>query len=194
MEDNKILTDNQILDLYESRSESAISETAKRYGKYCVSIAANILRSREDADECVNDTYLHAWNAIPPNKPTVFSAFLGRITRNLALDRYKSNTAKKRGGDETALLLGELDECIPAPQNVEKQVESADLTEIVKDCLAGLKKEERIFFTLRYWYGDSAADIAEMFGVSAGKVGMSLNRTRSKLRTYLEERGVYNEN
>jgi len=112
------MNDTEILDLYWARSESAISETAQQYGSYCASIAINILRNKEDAEECVNDAYLKAWNAIPPQRPTVLSSFLGRITRNLSFDKYKARKAQKRGGDETALLLSELEDCIPAARTV----------------------------------------------------------------------------
>ena len=113
------MTDTEILGLYMARSESAISETARQYGAYCTAIAMNILRNREDSEECVNDTYLNAWNAIPPQQPDVLSSFLGRITRNLSLDRYKSRKAAKRAGDETALLLSELEDCIPSGSSVD---------------------------------------------------------------------------
>jgi RNA polymerase sigma-70 factor (ECF subfamily) len=185
---------SELIELYERRSESAIGETARQYGTYCLSIAMNILRNREDAEECVQDAYLNAWNSIPPQRPEVFSAFIGRITRNLSLNKYKAFNAKKRGGNEVALALSELESCIPTAQNVEVDVENSDLVQIVKDYLSTIRKEDKIFFILRYWYNDSVAEIAEQFNCGIGKINMSLHRTRKKLKTYLERRGITHEN
>ena len=194
--DNNVIksTDAQLLELYESRDESAIEKTAEHYGAYCTSIAMNILRNKEDADECVNDTYLKAWNAIPPEQPRVFSSFIGRITRNLAINKYKSKTTHKRSGHETAVLLGELEDCIPAAVNVEEEIESRDLSRIIKEYLSKLREEDRKFFVCRYWYNDSVPEIAELHEVSIGKVQMSLHRTRKRLKVYLKKEGVGYEN
>ena len=187
------LTDSELLDLYERRSESAISETARQYNAYCTAIAVNILHNKEDAEECVNDAYLKAWNAIPPQRPEPFSTFLGRITRNLSLSRYRSRNAQKRGGDSTDLLLSELEGCIPTTQNVQIEVENKDLAQIVRDYLATLKEESRIFFIRRYYHFDSVNEIAQRFNVGVSKVNTSLHRTRSKLKDYLEKRGITHE-
>ena len=184
------MDDTAILDLYWERSESAISETAKHYGSFCSAIAMNILQNKEDAEECVNDTYLKAWNAIPPQRPSVFSSFLGRITRNLSLDRYKARKTQKRSGDETALLLSELDECIRSGSNVEDEAESEAVAKMIDEFLSRIEKNDRLFFVRRYWYADSIAAIAARFAVGESKVKTSLFRTRNKLKNYLESEGV----
>ena len=184
------MTDDEILDLYRERSESAIHETERQYGRYCKKIAMNILRNEEDSDECVNDTYLNVWNSIPPERPSVFPAFLGRIARNLALDRYKARKAQKRAGDETALLLSELEDCIPSGRSVEDEVEAGIIAEAVDRFLSGIGKDDRMFFVRRYWYADSIADIARRFAVGESKVKTNLFRTRNKLRDYLSKEGV----
>ena len=184
------MTDAQIIDLYWIRSETAIHETARRYGAYCKTIAMNIVQNTEDAEECVNDTYLAVWNTIPPQRPTVFSTFLGKITRNFALDKYKARKAQKRTFDETALLLDELETCIPSGNSVEDAVETGILTKAIDSFLSDISKEDRVFFVRRYWYADSIAQIAERFSVSESKVKTNLFRTRVKLRDYLEKEGV----
>ena len=184
------MTDAEIIDLYWERSESAIHETAHRYGPYCRTIAMNILRNEEDSEECVNDTYLNAWNSIPPERPSVFPAFLGRIARNLALDRYKARKAQKRASDETALLLSELEDCIPSGRSVEDEFEARAAAEAIDRFLSRIGKEDRILFVRRYWYADSIIMIARRFAVSESKVKTNLFRTRNKLRDYLEKEGI----
>jgi RNA polymerase sigma-70 factor (ECF subfamily) len=184
------MTDTQIVDLYLSRSESAIGETAKQYGAYCASIAMNILHNKEDADECVNDAYLKLWNTIPPERPRTFSTYIGRITRNLSLNRYKSKTAGKRGGGDTALLSSELQDCIPDSRQVEDVADNNELSKAIDDFLSTLKENNMVYFIRRYWHMDSPREIAEKFGVSEGKVLMSLVRTRKKMKEYLEKRGI----
>jgi RNA polymerase sigma-70 factor (ECF subfamily) len=187
----KRLTDTQILDLYEQRCENAIAETARQYGAYCTAIATRILNNREDAEECVNDAYLKAWNSIPPNRPAAFAAFLGRITKNLSLDKYKARKAAKRSGEEFTLMLSELEACIPSRTSVESQVESNILTEHIENFLSEIGKDDRVFFMRRYWHGDSIEDIARRFSVSQSRVMSSLFRTRKKLKTKLTKEGVY---
>jgi RNA polymerase sigma-70 factor (ECF subfamily) len=179
------MTDKEILDLYEKRSETAISETANQYGAYCTAIAMNILKNKEDAEECVNDAYLNAWNAIPPARPALFSSFIGRITRNISLNKYKSRKSQKRRGDETALLLSELEACVPAESTVEAEVDMRILEQAIDDFLSALTRNDRLFFMRRYWYNDSVADIARRFSVSDSKVMSSLFRTRNKLKVKL---------
>ena len=188
--DVRKMTDNEILDLYWERSESAIHETARQYGVFCTRISMNILRNNEDAEECVNDTYLKTWNAIPPQRPAVFSSFLGRITRNLSLNRYKARKAQKRSGDETSVLLSELDECVPSGNSVEGEVEVEFIAEAIDSFLGAIKKDDRVFFVRRYWYADSIVQIAGSFAVSESRVKSSLLRTRNKLKDYLEKEGV----
>jgi len=184
------LDDNIILDLYWARSESAISETAQKYGGYCTKIAMNILQNSEDTEECVNDTYLKTWNAIPPQRPTIFSSFLGKIIRNLSLNKYKEQRAKKRGGYEVVLLLDELEDCVPSGNRVEYEYEAGVIAQTIDRFLHSIDAESRIVFVRRYWYVDSIRSIAARFQMSESKVKSMLFRTRSKLRIYLEKEGI----
>lgn len=184
------MEDAAIIELYWERSEAAIEETAEKYGNYCAKIAVNILENREDADECVNDTYMKVWNAIPPQRPAAFPAFLGRITRNLALDRFRAQNAGKRGGGGTALLLSELEECVPDRGNVEAACEEGAIAKAIESFLGGLDPEHRILFMRRYWYADSISAIAAQFWMSESKVKSILFRTRHKLKVYLERKGI----
>lgn len=184
------MEEKEIIELYWLRSERAIEETARKYGRFCHSIAYNILSNQEDSEECVNDTYLHAWNAIPPRRPNKFSAFLGKITRNLALKRYEKYTAAKRGGGQVPLALEELTECIPAPDSMERRMDDRMLAETLNRFLAGLSPETRRIFLDRYWKLDSINEIAMELGIGESKVKMSLMRTRGKLRSFLEQEGI----
>lgn len=184
------MEDEAIIALYWARNQTAITATAEKYGTFLYNLSWNILRSFPDAEECVNDTYLRTWNAIPPARPTVFRAWLGRITRNLSLDRWKSARAEKRGGDAAELLLGELDDCIPTPDQVEKHLEDQEIAQLISSFLRALPSENRIIFLQRYWYGDSVAQIAAKLHCGEGKVKSSLFRTRKALRSYLEKEGV----
>lgn len=184
------MEDGQIIELYFVRSENAIRETADKYGRYLGSIAHNIVHSAEDAEECVNDTYLHTWNAIPPTRPTAFQIWLGKITRNLSLDVWKRQRAQKRGGGGVELLLSELEDCIPSGENVERHLEDAALAGLISDFLRTQRQESRVYFLRRYWYGESLAQIAERFDVGEGAVKSALFRTRRGLKDYLEREGV----
>ena len=185
------MEDSDIIELYWQRDQQAIGETAGKYGSFLWGISWNILRSHGDAEECVNDTYLRTWNAIPPTRPTAFRAWLGRITRNLSLDRWKQSRAKCRGGDDMEILLGELDICVPERRGMEAALEDQEIAALISTFLRKLPKESRIMFLRRYWYGDSLADIAKRLGCGEGKVKSSLFRTRNALRAYLEQEGVY---
>lgn len=184
------MDDDMIIDLYWARSESAISETAKKYGNYCAKIAMNILQDREDSEECVNDTYLKAWNAIPPERPVIFLSFLGRIARNLSLNKYKKRNTKKRGGNEVELLLSELESCIPSGSNVEAEYETGMIAKTIDNFLYSIDTENRIVFVRRYWYADSIASISARFNMSESKIKSMLFRTRNKLKAHLEKEGV----
>lgn len=184
------MDDSKIIELYNARSEDAIAETSKKYGRYCYSIAYNILHSNEDSEECVNDTYLRAWNVIPPQKPDPLSVFLGRITRNLSLDRWRRKTSEKRGGGEIPLALDELAECIPSLDDHEQALEKLALTEIIDRFLGSLPTEKRKIFVRRYWHLSPVKEIAADFGFSVSKVKMILMRTREELRKYLAKEGV----
>jgi RNA polymerase sigma-70 factor (ECF subfamily) len=184
------MDDIMILELYQNRSESAIAETASKYGSYCLAIANNILKNRQDAEECVNDTYYRVWEAIPPKEPAVFSSFIGRITRNLSIDKYKARNTKKRAGNEFAVLLSELEYCIPSGRKVEDEVDEMFAAESIDKFLSGVDKESRVIFMRRYFYADSLKQIAERLLISESKVKSNLFRTRNKLKTHLESEGV----
>lgn len=184
------MEDLQIIDLYWQRQECAIQETAQKYGNFLFGLAWNILHSRDDADECVNDTYFRAWNAIPPQRPSAFKVWLGRITRNLSLDRWRKAKADKRGGEEMELLLGELDVCVPEARGVEQVMEDQEIAAAISRFLRAQSRESRTIFLRRYWYGESIGDIARLLGSSEGKVKSSLFRSRSALREFLEQEGI----
>ena len=184
------MNDDMIIDLYWRRSEAAIRETAQKYGGYCTAIAMNILQSREDSDECVNDAYLRVWDTIPPQRPVLFRPFLGRVTRNVSLNRYKERHAQKRGGNEIELLLEELEGCVPSGSDVEDEYESGVTAKAIDRFLCSIDAENRIVFVRRYWYADSIAGISERFRVSESKVKSMLFRTRVKLKAYLESEGI----
>ena len=184
------MEDNQIVALFWARDEKALTETEQKYGNYCRTIAYNILQSREDSEECVNDTWLRAWNAMPPQKPNILQAFLGKITRNLSLDRYKLGRAAKRGGGQTDVALEELEQCIPAGADVEEAVALNELSRLLDDFLRTLPERECCIFLRRYWFVDSTADIAKRYKMPEGSVKSGLYRTRQKLRDYLEKAGV----
>jgi RNA polymerase sigma-70 factor (ECF subfamily) len=185
----KPLDDEKIVMLYWDRDEQAIPETAEKYGSYCTAIARNILESREDAEECVNDTYMKAWNAMPPHKPSVLSTFLGKITRNLSLNRYRRNTAEKRGGGEAAAVLDELLEIVSDKDNTEQELYRKELISEIDTFLGTLTVKKRGIFVLRYWYFESVSSIASRYGMTENNVSVTLNRIRLKLHNYLLERG-----
>ena len=183
------MRDSDIIDLYWKRDEQAIEESQKVYGKYCLSIAFRILRDREDSDECVNDTWLKAWNAIPPAKPERLAVCLGTITRNLAIDKWKVNTAGKRGGGETGLVLDELAECIPDRQNTEQMVEAKELERMINAFLHTLSEKDCNVFLRRYYYAEECSEIAKRYGMKVNSVKTTLFRTRGRLKQYLEQQG-----
>ena len=184
------MEDSWIVELYWKKNSDAILASEEKYGSYCCAIAENILHNREDAEECVNDTWLHAWNAIPPQRPQSLKLFLARITRNLSFNRWKAQSAEKRGGHETALVLDELAECVPAGQSPEDQLDGAALAELLDAFLETLSPEDRRIFLRRYWYCDSVREIASRCGYSQSKVKMTLKRARDKLRALLEKEDI----
>jgi RNA polymerase sigma-70 factor (ECF subfamily) len=183
------MDDRTIVQLYWDRDEQAIPATVDKYGSYCTAIAKNILGSKEDAEECVNDTYLHAWNAMPPHRPSVLSTFLGKITRNLSFNRYRHNTADKRGGGELPAVLDELTECVSGQDDTEQALNRQELVKAINDFLDALPPAKRSIFLCRYWYTDSISDIAHRHGMKEGAVSMTLSRLRASLHDYLLERG-----
>ncbi len=182
------MEDAKIIQLFFDRDEAAIARTDEKYGKYCRTIAGNILHSAEDSEECINDTYLQSWNSIPPQKPQNLRTYLGKICRNLAINLFEHLSAAKRGGGETAVCLDELAEVL-AGSDVEEEIDSSLLTEAINCFLAETPKETRIIFTKRYFYMISVKDISKELGVTESKVKMTLLRTRQKLQNYLLKEG-----
>lgn len=183
------MDDNQIVDLYWQRNETAISETASKYGKYLHSISYQILSNSEDAQECVNDTYRAAWRSIPPHRPSILSTFLGKITRRISIDLWRKYRAEKRGSGEIALALDELSECVSGNGSVENEIAYRELKSMINAFVVTLPATERQVFLCRYWYLDSINSIARQFGFSENKITSMLYRTRGKLRTLLEKEG-----
>lgn len=183
------MEDTAIIDLYWARSQQAIAASQEKYGSYCHTIARRILDREEDAEECVNDTYLSAWNAIPPHRPEQLSTFLGRITRNLSFNRYRHDRAEKRGGGEMALILDELTDCVSDTDTVEQAIDRQELGRAVNAFVRGLPTAKRSIFVRRYWYADAVSTIAEDCGMRPGAVSKALERTRTQLKAYLTERG-----
>ena len=179
--------DQKIIELYCNRSENAIAETAGKYGRYCTSIAYGILKSREDAQECVSDAYLTAWNAIPPRRPADLGTYLGKITRNLSIDRLRTRSREKRGGGEAPLALEELEEVVAGSDSPENEAVRKELIASLNRFLAGLTQQERYVFVRRYWYLDSLTDISEKTGFSGSKVASMLFRLRGRLKKQLIE-------
>jgi len=184
------MNDSEIVELYWERSENAIAETSKKYSRYCYYISYNILHNNEDANECVNDTYLRAWNAIPPRRPDCLSSFLGKITRNLSLDRYKQYAAEKRGLGQTELVLSELEDCISGTSDIEQRIDEMVLVENINKFLVALPKINRIVFVRRYWYLSTTKEIAEQYKMSESKVKSMLFRTRNELKKHFEKGGI----
>ena len=181
------MDDRLIVDLYFARSEKAISETDKKYGRYCRYIASNILHSDTEAEECVDDAYMNTWSAIPPERPNSLRAFVGRITRNLALNRYEHKRAQKRyAGIEAA--LDEIEELISAPE--ESIVDTMALCDSINEFLGRITRKSRIIFVKRYWYLASIKEIADEIGASESSVKVSLHRTRCELKEFLEKKGI----
>lgn len=184
------MEDDKIIELYFARSEKAISETSEKYGKYCHYIAYNILQNEEDSEECVNDTYLRTWNAIPPKRPNRLQTFLGKITRNLSLNKLEKRTADKRGAGQVSFVLDELAESIPDKNDAEQITEDMVIKNILDRFLTKLPTETRRIFIRRYWYLSSVKEIAKEFGLSESKVTVTLFRTREKLKAVLEKEGI----
>lgn len=184
-----VMEDCDIIQLYFDRDEQAIAETSAKYGNYCRSIALNILNNPQDAEECVNETYLKAWNAIPPNRPVLFKTFLGRITRNLSFNQYRKMNAEKRGNGQMNVILDELEECLSDGNDSSKEFSRTELVEAINEFLKKLPQTQRIMFVRRYWYADPVSQIAKRCGVSENAVSVALNRLRRKLHNELLERG-----
>ena len=183
------MNDSQIIGLYWARDEQAIAETARQYGAYCMGIANQILRDEADAEECVNDTWLNAWNSIPPARPTRFRLFLGRITRNLSFNRYREKHREKRGGGEIALVLEEIDDFLADTVDVESEIEQMEFVRLLNRFLHSLPGRECNIFIRRYFYTDSTDAIARRYGLKESHVLVILSRVRKKLREFLSKEG-----
>lgn len=183
------MEDQEIIGLYHQRNENAITQTEKKHGAFCRRLAIHILSNREDAEECVNDTWMAAWNRMPPDWPQSLRAYLGRITRNISISRFRFKHASKRfAGME--LLLSELEECVPGGRPAEEKLEQQALSEIIARWLAGLEEEDRVLFVRRYWYGDTVKSLAFTHGMTANRMARRMQRLRQSLRAVLEEEGV----
>lgn len=187
------MEDREIVSLFEKRDERAINEAKAKYSRYVRSISFGILHSEEDVEECENDAYLGAWNSIPPHHPEDLRTYLGKIARRVSIDRFRQESAEKRGGTETALSLDEFEECVPssAGNPVEEAVEAADLSRIIDAFLRTLPVNERRMFLRRYWFFDSVKEIAERFGSGESRVKTQLFRTREKLKAVLLKEGIW---
>lgn len=184
------MEDKQIVELYWRRSEEAVRLTADKYGPYCRTIAGNILSDPRDAEECVNDTWIGAWNAMPPHRPNRLRLFLGKITRCAACDTLRAGAAQKRGGGEYTAALEELGECVPSSPGADQAALDRELEELVNRFLSGLPARECSVFLRRYWYVERVEAIASRYGLKENTVKTILRRTRGKLRTYLEKEGI----
>lgn len=183
------MEDKFIIELYWARDSAAIPATRDKYGPYCGAVASGILQDTRDREECLSDTWLAAWNSMPPRRPSRLSAYLARITRNLAFNRWQAAQAEKRGGGELTLALEELGDCVSGGTGPEEELQYKELTEALGRFLADLPKNRRTVFLRRYWLVQPVGLIARELGMLPGAVSMSLTRTRRELKTYLQERG-----
>ena len=183
------MEDFKIVELYLNRDETAIEETSKKYGNYCFSIANSILENRSDSEECVNDVYMKVWLSIPPANPELFDAFLGTVTRNLSLDRYRQRTAEKRGNGNVDTVLDEMRETVRCRDESESIIESVVLGQLLNEFLDSIKPEAKTVFVRRYWLFSTVESIAKDLGIGESKVKMLLSRTRKKLSKFLESEG-----
>ena len=183
------MEDTAIIDLYWARSQQAVAASEEKYGPYCHTIARRILDREEDAEECVNDTWLHAWNAMPPQRPNVLRMFLARITRNLSVNRFNARSAEKRGGGEIILVLDELADCLAGETNVEAEYEARELEECIRRFVRGLPERDGNVFVRRYFFTEPVTTIAGRYSLTENNVAVILSRTRMKLRAKLAKEG-----
>ena len=187
------MEDTQIIQLYWSRDPQAITQSKDKYGAYCFCVAHNILDSPEDAEECVNDTWLHAWNGMPPHRPQVLRMFLAKITRRVAFNRVKARLTQKRGGGQLELALEELAECLSQESPVEDQVVARELGESIRRFVRALPRREGDLFVRRYFFTEPVGTIARRYGLSDNYTTVLLSRTRKKLRQHLIKEGFIHE-
>lgn len=183
------MDDQTIVSLYWARDERAIAETTEKYGIYCRSIAQNILKNSADSEECLNDTWLSVWNSLPPQRPAILSAYLGTITRNLSLSRYRAEHTKKRSGNRLAFSYEELQESIPDSCSAEEAVDVRELGQAVDRFLRTLPEQDCCLFLRRYWYLDTMGQIACRYHLTEGTVKTRLHRIRKRLKQFLEQEG-----
>lgn len=182
------MEDYMIVDLYWARSENAIRQTELKYGRMLTSISASLVPTREDAEECVSDTYMVAWDSMPDERPTYLGAFLSKIVRRISISKYRSMRAEKRGGHD--ILIDELSECIPSQSDVEREYDNEHLSDVLNRFLLSLDEEKRIIFVRRYFYSESISQIANRYGMTEGKVKTVLFRSRNALKKVLTEEGI----
>lgn len=187
------MEDREIIALFNSRSDNAVKAASEKFGRLCKKIIFNILNNKEDCEECENDTYMKLWNTIPPQQPQSLTAYIARIAKTTALNKYRDNHRQKRGGTEANLVFDELEEFTPSGLNVQRQAEGKEAVEAVNAFLEQLPKEKRIIFVRRYWFCHSVKDIAADFNLTETNTSVILNRTKAALKAYLQERGLYNE-
>ncbi len=181
------MEDKDIIALFMSRQEQAISETEKKYGNYCYKIAWNVLNNEEDSKECVNDTWFKAWNSIPPTIPNFLQSFLGKITRNLSINAWRDKHAQKRGNGESYVILDELSECISDEKNIEQEIIAKELAAKINVFLENMQEDKRKMLVMRYFFMTPVKEIAQKLGVSESQVKMTLSRSRKKLQIFLEK-------
>lgn len=185
------MEDQQIIQLYWDRLEQAIVESERKYGSYCRSIARRILAVEEDAEECVNDTWLHAWNAMPPQRPSILSAFFGKLARNLSLDRWRRNRAAKRGGSQVELALHELGDCLPASGGPEQALDEKETGRVISEFLRTQPELDRALFIRRYWHLEPITFLSQEFHLRESQIKSRLFRTRQRLKAALEKEGIF---
>lgn len=183
------MEDHEIIQRFWERDETAVRESSQKFGSYCRSIARGILKNHEDSEDCLNEALMRAWEAIPPKKPSSLCTFLGRITKNIALDRLKRSSAEKRGGGELALVYDELAEIVSDGIGVEGTLERKEMMSAVSRFLRGSSEVNRRAFVLRYWYCRSVRDVAAELGLKEENTYVMLSRMREKLRNYLRKEG-----
>ena len=187
------MEDSRIVELYWQKNADAIKETDSKYGAYCFAIADNILHNKEDSEECVNDTWLNAWNAMPPQKPTKLQMFLAKITRNLSFNRFNARSAEKRGGGEIVLVLDELAECIASETDVASEYEAKELGQCIRRFVKALPERDGNIFVRRYFFTESITQIAQKCSLTENNVMVILSRTRKKLKAHLVKEGFFSE-
>lgn len=182
------MEDSVIIDLYWDRNEQAIQYTSEKYGRYCSVIAANVLNRNEDVEECLNDTWMKTWNSIPDERPAIFKGFLGVITRNLAIDKYRKMHAKMRGEGSVELIFDEMVECV-SKSTPEKEFEQKELSKAINEFLEKTKIDYRVIFVRRYFYMESIKDISKRYGITESRAKSILFRLRKELKKHLEKEG-----